>query len=445
MPKRKSKKLRVKGAGRARNRLPSNVGSMPVAYRKQMKAKLSLSHSRNGVRVSGWDLVQALPSVIATDSDPIFAVIPCNPCYWLGTRVAVLASAYQNYRPIRMVFHYVPQVAVTTPGTVITGTLWNVTSSTASLDQTLVTSNGGNMSQCYVPFSSSITLGSNLPQNLFSCAGSVNSESNPFIFIAALRGAPVVPGYFFVEYCFDLKNPLGYSVQYDLEKTVVPDWGAVRANRSVIVMDSIPGFSGPGTILDLEADGSTMYSGTLITVPEGAPCLVLSNTSTGPPTSVTNGVKSVIVTQYPPTVGSPLSSWMNYARWDWDTDTEDLSGGFSPEGATPAGFQRTTWDNLIIGISNVTSNLKFYVSRFDAATRTIGELITTVQAATAVAKLTISLAIMVGGTFMATRYERRHLIPERKPAGYDREPLERKPAEPTAGPLVSSSTCSTKF
>lgn len=97
------------------------------------------------------------------DGTTLFAVIPSNPAYWTGTRVAVLASAYFNYRPLRMSFHYVPQVPVTYAGTVVSGTLWNGQAVESDVQQTLVTSNGGMMNQCYVPADSRVILGRNLP------------------------------------------------------------------------------------------------------------------------------------------------------------------------------------------------------------------------------------------------------------------------------------------
>lgn len=64
----------------------------------------------NTVTVKGNDLVTSIPhEIIATDGNlSIFSVIPANPAYWGGTRIAQLAPAYANYRPISLTFHYVP-------------------------------------------------------------------------------------------------------------------------------------------------------------------------------------------------------------------------------------------------------------------------------------------------------------------------------------------------
>lgn len=71
------------------------------------------------------------------------------------------------------------------------------------------------MTQCYVPATSRIKLGNSLPQRLFYMQGEFNQDTNPFVWIAlnagGLDGAetPQVPGYFFVEYVYELSNPLG--------------------------------------------------------------------------------------------------------------------------------------------------------------------------------------------------------------------------------------------
>lgn len=166
------------------------------------------------MRVSGCDLVYQVPRDLVPNQDSLFAVIPCNPAYWLGTRVASLASTYSNYRPVRMTFHYVPQVPVTEKGTVVMGTLWNAGARDEALQQTLLTSNGGLMCQCYIPADTNVALSTALPQNSFYMAGPFNRDTNPFVFVALVRGSQVVPGYFYVSYSFDFWNPVGESWTY---------------------------------------------------------------------------------------------------------------------------------------------------------------------------------------------------------------------------------------
>lgn len=255
--------------------------ALPASYASHVKAAFRMSRTGDGVRVSGCDLVTPLPSVIETVSgtnEYLFAVITANPLYWTGTRIAQIGAAYMNYRPLSMVFRYIPQVAVTQAGTVIMGTLWNGSAPSADLQQTLLTSNGGCMINCYVPGNTRVKLGTNLQQNLFTCNGDINPDTSPFIFVATTRGCvsngnsdeQVVPGYFYVEYEYEFKNPIGQSWTYlrsaPVEYSLV-DWSL--PNRSIVLLQQAAGF-GPGTVLDVEVEGgSTLvkYRGTTVTLP----------------------------------------------------------------------------------------------------------------------------------------------------------------------------------
>jgi hypothetical protein len=147
----------------------------------------------------------------------VITVIPANPCYWLGTRIAALAQGYQNFRPLMFKVSYVPQCAVTQQGNVIAGTLWNTLPSPSNFQQTLRTSPGGMMTQCYKPATTAVTMRSNLQFNLFRCAGKFDQESNPFTYIALAiatvneNNQRIIPGYFYVDYAYTFKNPIGYS------------------------------------------------------------------------------------------------------------------------------------------------------------------------------------------------------------------------------------------
>lgn len=175
------------------------------------------------VTVAGRDLVYSVPTQLADTNTPIIAVIPANPAYWAGTRVAALAQGYQTYRPLQFKISYVPQCAVTQEGNVIGGTLWNDAPSEQSLQQSLRTSNGGLMIQCYSKKTTTVTLRSNLQYNLYRMGGQFDQESNPFIFMAMTVGCTktvegvttnVVPGYFYVSWKYTFKNPIGESIVY---------------------------------------------------------------------------------------------------------------------------------------------------------------------------------------------------------------------------------------
>lgn len=177
--------------------------------------------AQNGtsVRVAGRDLIYQIPETINTNKTSILTVIPCNPAYWLGTRVAALAAGYQNFRPIKFKAHYIPQCAVTQQGNVLAGTLWAMSPNKENLQQTLRTSNGGMLTQCYKQAISNIKLGANLQYNLYRMGGKFDQESNPFVFIAIAIAVTkddnkINPGYFSIEYEFEFKNPIGNTIQY---------------------------------------------------------------------------------------------------------------------------------------------------------------------------------------------------------------------------------------
>jgi len=202
-----------------------NNNRIPAANTKAMNRDFRILYQDgNTVKVTGRDLVYKIPSdIIDQEGTGIITVIPANPCYWLGTRIAALAQGYQNYRPLNMKFTYIPQCAVTQQGNVIAGTLWNQAPSNDNMQQSLRTSNGGQMSQCYKGFTSIVRLKSNLQYNLYKTAGQFDQESNPFLYIAMAVGCKqgddhIIPGYFYVTWSFLLKNPIGNTNIYTIQE-----------------------------------------------------------------------------------------------------------------------------------------------------------------------------------------------------------------------------------
>lgn len=195
---------------------------MAAALVKNFKKDFQvLAQTGNTMRVKGRDLVYSIPSNLETNNDTdIITVIPANPAYWTGTRVSAIAAGYQNYRPIKFNISYVPQCAVTQQGNVIAGTLWAMAPSKQNLQQTLRTSNGGMLTQCYNPKTSRVQLRGNLQFNLFRMGGKFDQESNPFIFVALSiattdsNNNKIVPGYFYVTYEYEFKNPIGNTITY---------------------------------------------------------------------------------------------------------------------------------------------------------------------------------------------------------------------------------------
>lgn len=196
--------------------------NLAAAYTKNFKREFNiLRQTGTSMRVRGRDLIYKIPNNLEMNNDTdVITIIPCNPAYWLGTRMAAISAGYQNYRPISFKVSYVPQCAVTQQGNVIGGTIWNMSPNDTNLQQTLRTSNGGMLTQCYKPYTTNIELGTNLQFNLFRMGGKFDQESNPFIYIAMSIGTKdnnsnnIIPGYFYVHYEYELKNPIGDTIKY---------------------------------------------------------------------------------------------------------------------------------------------------------------------------------------------------------------------------------------
>lgn len=202
---------------RRRNNIIRNRRIAAASAKTMLKKFTVLRQNGNSVRVTGRDLIYPIPDTLTApiQTSNVIAVIPANPAYWLGTRIAALAAGYQTYRPIKFKINYIPICAVTQQGNVIGGTIWDDGFDTQNIQQSLRTSNGGFLTQCYVPYSTTIRPKSNLPFNLYKIGGEFNDKTNPFMFIAIAIGCTntsqqrIIPGYFYVTWSFELKNPIG--------------------------------------------------------------------------------------------------------------------------------------------------------------------------------------------------------------------------------------------
>lgn len=194
---------------------------MPMAqtrgFRKALTQRMT---GKNSMIVSGQDLLTEIPYELTQLNTNVMAVVPCNPAYWTGTRISTLAVGYQNYRPLSIRITYIPQCAATQQGNVIGGTLWNQVPDEDNLQKALRTSNGGFITQVFKSHTTVVKLQANLPLNLFRMGGALDNTSNPFYFVAMSIGATnqqgqvIVPGYFYISYKFELKNPIGNSITY---------------------------------------------------------------------------------------------------------------------------------------------------------------------------------------------------------------------------------------
>jgi hypothetical protein len=259
-----------------------------AASAKTMLKKFTvLRQNGNSVRVTGRDLIYPIPDSLTApiQTSNVIAVIPANPAYWLGTRIAALAAGYQTYRPIKFKINYIPICAVTQQGNVIGGTVWDDGFDTSNIQQSLRTSNGGFLTQCYVPYSTTIRPKSNLPFNLYKIGGEFNDKTNPFIFIAIAIGCTdanqqrIIPGYFYVTWSFELKNPIGatntfYNSGLTLYKNIQPNMNNTLVNIST--ESDIPF----GAYIDVEIEQNapvSYYNDTKIEINENTPVWMFSS------------------------------------------------------------------------------------------------------------------------------------------------------------------------
>lgn len=197
--------------------------------------------SRNAQTIiaSGVDLVNPIPIYdnVTTALATIFLAIPANPIYWKGTRIASIAQAYQQYRPLKFRVKYVPSVPVTVAGQVVYGTLWNVGAESVSLQQSLATSNGGGITTCYQYAWSNVKCDdSTLPLKYYNMGDEMSKNTtNPFTWLAYFTGSVGTqggPGYVIVHWTYEFTVGIGQTarsaVTYnDLQALIdnAPQWG----------------------------------------------------------------------------------------------------------------------------------------------------------------------------------------------------------------------------
>jgi hypothetical protein len=258
-----------------------------------------LRQQGNSVRVTGRDLIYPIPDslVAPMQSTNVIAVIPANPVYWTGTRIAALASGYQNYRPIKFKVNYIPICAVTQQGNVIGGTIWDDGIANDSIQQSLRTSNGGFLTQCYTPHSTSIRPKSNLPFNLYKIGGDFQ-QTNPFIFIAIAIGCTntndqrIIPGYFYVTWSFELKNPIGSTNQF--YNTGLINYSQLQPRMNNTIINLVTNSEVPfGAYINVEIENSTLvpyYNETPITVAQDTPTWGFQSISKATNTTITTKI-----------------------------------------------------------------------------------------------------------------------------------------------------------
>lgn len=203
-------------------KLRRGVRQQRVLQYQSLQKKFKIERTQNNTMVvSGTDLVYKPPDVYMNQAQKVIAVIPSNPAYWKGTRISTLASCYQQYRPIKFKVHYNPTSSAFERGVVFAGALTsNQTITADSLEQTLSTAPGKMNTQVAKPKSAIVSMKDVLSKRLYTLAGDVTENTNPFFYVAIATGnfnnenIRITPGYFWISYKYMFKNALPVTTTY---------------------------------------------------------------------------------------------------------------------------------------------------------------------------------------------------------------------------------------
>lgn len=328
-PTKKAYRNRVKKQGKAPTRaVRKRRATMPLASRANFTKKFkTLNQTGNSVRVTGRDLMYVIPddNTAPVQTTQLITVIPANPVYWSGTRIAALAQGYQNYRPIRFKVTYVPIVSAMQQGNVIGGTIWDGGLDNSTIQQSLRTSNGGFLTQCFVPHTSTIRPKTNLQFNLYRIGGAFNQESNPFVFVAISVGCKnsnnqrIIPGYFYVTWTFELKNPVGQTTNFTNTGLILYSALTPLVNTTIVNVSTVSEVPF-GAYIDIETTNdngkAAYYNGSPVTIETSSPVWGFMNSNTIVTTRTTNLpiYYSSIQTDTPKiTVKVPATSYATYS------------------------------------------------------------------------------------------------------------------------------------
>jgi len=224
-----------------RKRVPRRI--QLVNY-KNIKTSFSVIRTNStGMTVKGCDLVYRVPDVELNAGHNVLAIIPSNPAYWTGTRIASIALGYQQFRPLQFTVHYVPTVSAVQQGNIFGGTLWNTNPKEENLQQTLQTSQGFISTQVFQGKSATVRCRSNLQYNLFNVSGEFSEKSNPFTYVAIAvgnfkEGERVNPGFFYVSYTYQFKNPIGLNTTFYTSGLI--KYGALKYTTNTTIYTCSP-------------------------------------------------------------------------------------------------------------------------------------------------------------------------------------------------------------
>jgi len=244
----RAQRIRIRRTRRQVNRkvrrLKRNINQNKILRYKEMQERFKIERSKkNTMVVSGTDLVYKVPDVFISTGHKIIAVIPCNPAYWKGTRIATLATCYSQYRPLRFTVHYNPTLSAMDRGVVFAGAVTsNQSINPEYLEQTMATAPGNMNTQVAKPKSVSVPLGPALSKRLFNVGGDLDEDSNPFYYVGVAVGnfnqeERITPGYFWISYKFLFKNPLVSTSNFYNSGLTTYDKMSFKTHTSLLVCE----------------------------------------------------------------------------------------------------------------------------------------------------------------------------------------------------------------
>lgn len=210
--KRKNSRRRGR-VGRPTSRGPQGI---LAGYGSPIQSVFSQKRIADGLIVRGFDLVTAF-----SGDHNISYFMPANPVLWPGTRIAAIASGFQNYRPLKFVIHYRPQVGSDSILSMFIGTIWqnNYITGRDQIEPSLVTSPGGVYEPAWQSSMTEVKCGNNLPQRMYPIRDP-SYTTIPFSVVAraaagdSLSRAVEMPGRIFIEYTYEFRNAIGLGSGY---------------------------------------------------------------------------------------------------------------------------------------------------------------------------------------------------------------------------------------
>lgn len=244
-----------------KSRIPRGI---LAGYGSPVTASFYQSRMKDGEIVHGFDLITSPLSAIHN----ISYFITCNPASWNGTRIAAIASGYQNYRPIQFKIHYRPQVGSTSEVSMFIGTIWQNTyiTSRSSIEPSLVTSPGGTYLPAWQSSCSVVPLGGRLPMRMFPVRDP-DFTTVPFSVVCrASNGGPsdvaiAMPGRIFIEYTYEFHNAIGsggtgFQPAQVATSTVANSQIYLGSNTTAITRAIRTGGTDNGWLIDLDTEPS---------------------------------------------------------------------------------------------------------------------------------------------------------------------------------------------